>query len=361
MPAGTSLRRTFWVLQIGGWLAFVAALLLPWLGAYPVRAMLANKAPLALTGFATSLLLRWLYQRLLRRDASLWLLGAVAVLASWAGSRLWAAAAGWLAERSGRAIERGSLIGASIERFDDSLYFMLVLVTWSLIYLAIAHHQALFQERERSLRAESLAHQAQLEALRYQVNPHFLFNTLNAISTLVVERRTEEAGRMLARLSDFLRVTLQRPGADEIPLRDEIAFARQYLELEQVRFGDRLSVLIEVDPAASEARVPGLILQPLIENAVRHAVAQSERGGRISIRAALSGEVLSLCVADDGPGVPGATGEGIGLTNIRARLRELYGKAHRFELRSPPGGGVTVLIELPFLPALEVRPKEASA
>ena len=221
-PAGRPLPHiSFWALQAAGWAMFVAALMLPWLGAYPVRLMLLTKAPLAVTGVATSLMLRWIYRALLQRRVSGWTLAATAIAASAAGALVWNVAGARMVALVAPGIEeRGTVIRASLDRVDSTVYYVLVLLAWSMLYLGITHYRALQAERERSLRAEALAHEARLRALRYQVNPHLLFNTLNAISTLVVERRTADASRMIARLSDFLRVTLDGPEQEEVALAE---------------------------------------------------------------------------------------------------------------------------------------------
>ena len=312
--------RAFWVLQIGGWLAFVAALMVPWLGAFPLRLMLWNKLPLVVTGFAVTWLLRAAYRRFVQQRAPIWLLALAAIAGSWVGSLAWSAGTSLIVRRTGiGAIERGALIGAAIDRFDDTLYFTLVLATWSLLYFGIAH---------------------------YQIQPHFLFNALNAVSTLIVDRRNDEAARMLAQIADFLRVTLEGPGA-EITVREEIELARRYLEIEGVRLGPRLRTRFEVDPAVLDARVPSLILQPLVENAVRYAVAPREEGGSIAVRAAAAGGRLRLSVEDDGPGMIDRI-EGIGLSNTRARLSALYGGRQRCEISAREGGGARVALELPL-------------
>ena len=208
--------------------------------------------------------------------------------------------------------------------------------------------------RERELRASQLETklaQAQLDALRMQLHPHFLFNTLNSVSVLMAED-VRAAQRMLARLSDLLRASLEKTGAHEVALHQELEFLESYLEIEQTRFQDRLTVRMEIDPAALDARVPNLILQPLVENAIRHGIAPRARAGRVEIRAARENGVVRLAVADDGAGLGSARPEdlmkGIGLSNTRSRLEQLYGAAHRFEMRERAGGGLEVLIEIPF-------------
>ena len=209
-----------------------------------------------------------------------------------------------------------------------------------LAVVAIEHVLAASQ-----LRAE-LA-EARLEALRHQLHPHFLFNTLNSISVLMFEDR-EVANRMLLRLSDLLRSVLASDAPHEIPLGDELKFLERYLEIERMRFGDRLTVEMHVDPGTAAARVPNLILQPLVENAIRYGVAAVDRPATVSIRAEAVGRELHLQVRDDGPGMPKDAKRGVGLTNTIARLKQLYGNAQRLELSTPDGGGVTVSIAIPF-------------
>ena len=204
--------------------------------------------------------------------------------------------------------------------------------------------------REHQLKASQLATQlaqAQLQALKMQLQPHFLFNTLHAISALM-HRDVEAADRMLARLSDLLRLSLENAGAQEVTLRQELEFLERYLEIEQTRFGDRLQVRLEIAPETLDARVPNLILQPLVENAIRHGIAVRAAAGLIEVRATqLNGE-LQLQVCDDGPGLPAQLKEGVGLANTRARLQQMYGTAQRFELRNGSADGLTVSLTLPF-------------
>jgi sensor histidine kinase YesM len=210
------------------------------------------------------------------------------------------------------------------------------------------------ESRERELKAsrlEAQLAQAQLQNLKMQLHPHFLFNTLHTISVLM-SKDVEAANRMLIQLSDLLRVALDNAGAQEVSLREEMEFLEQYLEIERTRFEDRLSVRTEVDPAAYDAQVPNLILQPLVENAIRHGIAPRTEPGAIEIRASREEGKVRLQVQDDGPGIDlrrqPALREGIGLTNTRARLAQMYGADHQFEMRNGSEGGLLVTIILPF-------------
>jgi two-component system, LytTR family, sensor kinase len=208
--------------------------------------------------------------------------------------------------------------------------------------------------RERELRASQLEAQlaqAQLQVLKMQLHPHFLFNTLHAISALM-HQDVELADRMIARLGELLRSTLENGGTQEVSLRQELEFIRPYLEIEQARLGPRLQVRMEIDPEAMDARVPNLLLQPLVENAIRHGVAPRPEGGRIEIRARRDHDRLRLEVCDDGPGLRAeqhtALAKGIGVANTRARLQQLYGPSHRFEMTNASRQGLVVTVIFPF-------------
>src|SRR5215475_4403220 len=193
--------------------------------------------------------------------------------------------------------------------------------------------------------------QALLRSLKMQLHPHFLFNTLHAISSLM-RRDVEAAERMITRLSDLLRLTLENAGAQERPLRQELEFLEGYLEIEQTRFRDRLQVKMEIEPETLDARVPNLILQPLVENAVRHGVAPHAAPGLIEISARRYKNKLELQISDDGVGLPDGKRaqikEGVGLTNTRARLEQLYGADYRFDLNNQDKGGLAVRLIIPF-------------
>ncbi len=208
--------------------------------------------------------------------------------------------------------------------------------------------------RERELRASQLQAQlaqAQLQLLKMQLHPHFLFNTLNAISALV-HQDVELADRMIARLGELLRATLENANLQEVPLRQELEFIQPYLEIEQARLGPRLQVRFAVDAAAMDSLVPNMILQPLVENAIRHGIAPRAEPGTIEISAQRDNGTLRLTVRDDGPGIggprPSESPSGLGLANTRARLRQLYGPDHGLELADAARGGFEVLLTLPF-------------
>jgi two-component system LytT family sensor kinase len=199
-------------------------------------------------------------------------------------------------------------------------------------------------------RLEAQLARAQLEALRVQLHPHFLFNTLNAISMTVRKGETDGAVRMLAGLSDLLRLALASVGKPEVPLRLELDFLERYLALQQIRFSDRLQVKMLISSEALDARVPSLVLQPLAENAVRHGLSPQDQGGILEIGAARAGDELVLSVRDTGVGLPKESElrDGLGLQNVRARLTVLYPDAFRFTLENHPGGGTLATVCIPF-------------
>jgi sensor histidine kinase YesM len=340
--------------------------------------MLATKGTFAVLGVVVTLGLREIYRRMLRRELPLPYVILLLVTASYVAAIPWTsvynlADARILEWLTGRTIRNLSLT-------NGALYHTFVLVSWSVLYLGVRQYAELQDGRERLLRAESLANAARLSALRYQLNPHFLFNTLNAISTLVVDQRTTDATRMLARLSDLLRVTLDDQFSDEVSLAEEIEVLRKYLDIEQVRFGARLTVVFNVSAAAEVASVPPLILQPIVENAIRHGIARREAGGTISVSAHCENGWLRLVVDDDGPGFDrarnagvekngqsaaahdeGLTPAGIGLNNCRERLRAIYGEQQRMSVTTSERGGVRVTLEIPMRRAQSAHQRDARA
>lgn len=228
--------------------------------------------------------------------------------------------------------------------FNLLIYWVIVAVSFAFDYYC--------KYRERELSAAELQKQlaqARLQALQMQLNPHFLFNSLHSIAALMHEN-VERADGMIARLSDLLRAALDSSDTQEVSLRKELDLLERYLAIEQIRFGDRLKVDIDAPPDILEARVPNLILQPLVENAIQHGIEPRAKEGHIDLRAERSNGALVLEVSDNGPGLLSLQpiAEGVGLSNTQMRLRTLYGDAHSFELRQSPEGGLLVRLTIPF-------------
>lgn len=248
--------------------------------------------------------------------------------------------------------------------FVDELIFYLVVLMAGFARVYYLEKQARQEEAERlEARAAALEAQlteARLEALRRQLNPHFLFNTLHAISTLV-HRDPDGVRRMIARLSELLRHVLDDDAPQEVPLSDELSFLDDYLDIQCIRFQGALDTDIDVPPALHDARVPHLILQPIVENAIKHGAAEVRGVGRIKIEAHRSDKRLRLIVQDNGPGLPSDQDEGIGLRNVRQRLDALYGDNHAVRLDSPSESGTRVILELPYHTApADSMPDDAS-
>ena len=344
----------FWSLQIAGWVGFGLMMMgyeLNWLS--PKNALIGVFASVAAgIGLTTGYrhLHRWERRRALSPIAVIVVGAAFAIT----GSPVW-----WLTQRlisgplTGKALPGWHpyllLSGFNAEVF---LFYIFILITWLLLYAGINGWISFELERRRADRAVATAQFARLQALQSQLEPHFLFNTLNGISSLVAEGRNEAATATIARLSDFLRLTMQSSGTPEITLAQELAFVRQYLDIQQLRFGDRLGFELSVTSEAMEAVVPTLILQPLVENAVRHGILPRARGGRVTISARTVTGSLLLNVDDDGPGMQRSMSlsKGLGLSNTATRLAEIYGGRAELTVGRSQAGGVGVAIRIP-LPA----------
>jgi two-component system, LytTR family, sensor kinase len=257
----------------------------------------------------------------------------------------------------------GILLGIIMSRYPAQkdlgrsyVSWLLTSLPWSVFMyftvLGCVYAFSYYQEaRERETREARLAAQlseAKLGALRMQLHPHFLFNSLNAITVLVRDQKTREASDMLELLSRLLRQVLQREHGELIPLRQELQFIEEYLGIEQVRFSDRLSVRWEIDEVVRDALVPSFILQPLVENAVRHGIAKRAENGVIEVIAHREGRAVILTIRDNGPGYLAGSPEGVGLTNTRARLAALYGAEAELKIESDAEGTVAI-IRLPFV------------
>ena len=231
-------------------------------------------------------------------------------------------------------------------QFDINVFSYLVIVAAT---HAVDYYRLYRERRLREERLQSQLTSARLEVLKMQLQPHFLFNTLNAISELVHED-SDAADRMITRLGDLLRLSLDNAGAQEVPLKQELEFLRAYVEIEKTRFQDRLSIHLDIEPDTLDARVPNLVLQPLVENAIRHGIARSAGPGCVTISARRRDGRLELEVRDSGSGLrrDRPPREGVGLRNTRVRLEQLYGAEHRFELAGGDAGGVVVNLWIPF-------------
>jgi two-component system, LytTR family, sensor kinase len=258
--------------------------------------------------------------------------------------------------RAGLATLQSHLRGQSadfLEAFSSLLIktlFFNALIYW--VIVSVAHALNYYRRyRERELRASELERNltaAKLKTLQMQLNPHFLFNTLHAISALM-HKDVNAADRMISRLSELLRRALDSSEAQEVPLRQEIDFLRRYLEIEQTRFGSRLEVQFAVPDGTADFLVPNLILQPLVENAIKHGIEPNARRGVIEIGARLEENWLVLEVRDNGGGLPNGYDERIGLANTRSRLAQLYGNDHQFDIQTLASGGASATIRIPAI------------
>jgi len=240
-----------------------------------------------------------------------------------------------------------------IQRF----WFLDELVIYLVVLMASFARTYYTQKKERQEEAERLEKRAQsleaqltearLEALRMQLNPHFLFNTLHAVSTLV-DRDPGGVRRMIARLSELLRHVLDEEAPQEVPLSEELDFLEDYLEIQSIRFQGDLDAEIDVPSDLRDAQVPNLILQPVVENAIKHGASQVRGVGRIEVRGRREGELLVLTVEDNGPGLPSSQEDGLGLRNVRARLEGLYGENQALRLVSTPEEGTEAVLEIPY-------------
>lgn len=248
--------------------------------------------------------------------------------------------------------------GFPVDMLAGIEYFLLIYFAQVAVIHALASYKQLRDREVDSSRLEAQLALAHLEVLKTQLHPHFLFNTLNAISSLM-HRDVDAADRMISMLSDLLRLSLDNDQRHQVSLREELEFLDRYLAIEKIRFRDRLDVAIEVEDGCWDAMLPRLILQPLVENSIRHGIAMRSASGRVAIRAFREAGGLRVVVWDDGPGIARGPDEvrfGVGLSNTQARLQQTYGDEQSFELRNVPGGGFEVTLWIPF----EVPPHSVS-
>ncbi len=341
--------RVFWLLQSSGWFGY---LVLRGITGYANGQALSFVVPIAIstiTGFSLSLLLSVVYRTLIDRLPLVTWTASLTVLI--AGSGVYAFIDAWVIENLRASSAESAFTALFIGAF---LLDATLLAAWSALYYAINYFLRTVEQADQMQRLEAQATSAQLAMLRYQLNPHFLFNTLNSISTLVLLRQPDQANAMLSRLSAFLRYTLANEPTAQVTLAQEIDTLKLYLEIEKMRFEERLRPHFDIDPDVADARVPSLILQPLVENAIKYAVTPKEDGADILVVAQRDGDRLRMEVTDTGPGLHigqprPKLSTGVGLANIRDRLAQAYGENQAFATKSTPGGGFSVTLELPLV------------
>ena len=350
----SSRNTLFWTLHAAGWLAYGLTVYFGFLfykqpaGIAPVIAIAAAG------GFVLSLPMRYIYHRIWGRGER-WVIPVVL-----ATSYVTALALRIVINIACQHFIDPKPFSSPFDLFEGALISTYLLLCWSGLYFGIKYYESKQQQQEAVFKAVNLAQEAQLKMLRYQLNPHFLFNTLNAISTLILDNQNRTANRAVMRLSEFLRYTLDQDPMKRVTLRQEIEALDLYLGTERLRFGERLRLEYAIEGVALDALVPSLLLQPLLENALKYAVSPREQGGLVRIEGRARGTMLEISVVDDGPGIsddarPGER-RGVGLRNTRERLAVLYGENYRFAvLNSHPG--VRVEMALP----LELATREEAA
>ena len=339
--------RLFWILNIAGWTGYTLA---AWLGALAhekPEAYFAVIVAAAVAGFVITLPMRWIYRSLWSRSPLALAIGLI--VTSYVIAFGWR----WLQNVLYYDWVKNSWQPEHLMDYVSGVMgSFYILLCWSGLYIGIKYYQQLQDQTEQTLKATSAAHQAQLKMLRYQLNPHFLFNTLNAISTLILDGANETANQAVSRLSDFLRYTLDNDPMSRVTLGSELGAIDLYLEIEKVRFGDRLIIEKSIGAKAQDALVPSLILQPLIENAIKYAITPSEEGGTLRISARVQHGTLILQLSDTGPGLGNGNGgqksSGVGLKNTRERLQQLYGEDQAFTLAPNEPSGLTITINIPY-------------
>ncbi len=339
-------NRAFWVLQSIGWTGYFLLRTLSGIANNLGWMFLVHTLLLTATGYSLTLLMASLFRRLIKMRP-IWTL-VLSLMAVMFASGTFSIIETW----SVATFLKPHMKPVGVEYFGAILLDFAILAAWSALYYGINYFLLLEEQIDQREKLESQASSAQLAMLRYQLNPHFLFNTLNSISTLVLLKQTERANAMLARLSSFLRYTLVNEPTAKVTLAQEVETLKLYLEIEKMRFEDRLRPHFRIESETIGARLPSLLLQPLIENAIKYAVTPSENGADIWITANREGHAVRIEVADNGNGdgaeLAASPSTGVGLANIRDRLSQAYGAANRFETRKNDKGGFSVIVEIPY-------------
>ncbi|MCB1672530.1 MAG: histidine kinase [Gammaproteobacteria bacterium] len=348
--------KQFWLFQAGGWTVWGILLVVRDLTFVPAEYLLGRGVIYllsALVGILLTTLLRGLYRMVW--DNGVLIRITTVLLGSLSVALVWQPISNYMDYMSfGEFLPFEDFLVEDLLRGSFSIAYPTILM-WSGLYFFIKYYQLFQLEKEKSLRSEALAQEAQLRMLRYQLNPHFLFNTLNAISTLVLDKSTDQANQMLTKLSKFLRYSLDHSPLDRVTFAHELETSKLYLDIEKVRFGERMQIEISVEDTAMGALVPSMLLQPLIENSIKHGLSKMVEGGKITITAQVDGDRLILTVADNGPGIPESLlGEslsgftGVGLMNVRNRLKEMYGANQRFAFTREQPSGCKATVVIPF-------------
>ena len=338
-------NRAFWYLQGFGWAGYFLLRSLSGFANSMGPMWIIHTALLTATGYSLTLLTAALFRRLIKMRV-IW----TAVLSL--GAVIFAAIAFSVIETwSFTTFLKPDARPVGVEYLGAILLNFALLAAWTALYYGINYYILLEEQINQRERLESQASMAQLAMLRYQLNPHFLFNTLNSISTLVLLKQTERANAMLARLSSFLRYTLANESTAKVTLAQEVETLKLYLEIEKMRFEDRMRPHFRIDAETIGAKLPSLLLQPLIENAIKYAVTPSETGADIWLTASREGSAVRIEVADNGSSggadIAASQSTGVGLANIRERLAQAYGSAHGFSTKKNEHGGFSVIIEIP--------------
>jgi signal transduction histidine kinase len=339
-------NRAFWILQSIGWSGYFFLRTLSGFANSLGWILVVHTLLLTATGYSLTLLMASLFRRLIKMQPVWTLVLSLATVA--VGSVVFSVIETW----SVATFLKPQLRAQGVAYLGALPLNLSLLAAWTALYYGINYFLLLEDEIRQRERLEGQASSAQLAMLRYQLNPHFLFNTLNSISTLVLLKQTERANAMLARLSSFLRYTLANEPTAKVTLAQEVETLKLYLEIEKMRFEDRLRPHFRIEPETIGARLPSLLLQPLIENAIKYAVTPAENGADIWITAGREGQAVRVEVADNGNGdgaeIAASPSTGVGLANIRDRLSQAYGGAHRFETRKNERGGFSVILEIPY-------------
>ncbi len=343
-----SKNRLFWVFHTSGWLAFAFVCYLNSL-LHDLRDIFVVIIFLnAYAGWLLSIPLRYFYRRIWSCSPAK--IAAIVIFTSLLIGVLWQVIINinyWQIYKHGYQPKH------FIYYTKNSMLSFSIILGWSILYFGFKYYKMLQIEKENVLRANSIAHLAQLKMLRYQLNPHFLFNTLNAISTLILVKDDVAANQMVTKLSHFLRYSLDKDPVKKVPLDNELHALALYLDIEKVRFEERLQVKFNVAADCQQALVPSLILQPLAENSIKHAIAKQANGGSITVNVSKFGEDLLIAISDDGPGAEIKDGhfsqeKGVGLVNTRERLQALYGYQFSLVVGNNTPNGVIVNIRIPF-------------